>query len=407
MEGMMTISIAGNGYAACLVIDSIVNNTSSGGVRIAEEISPAEVAALAREMTLKYATYRLPRGGAKTGVSIPARVSRKEKDAILNDLGRKLGPIIRNGIYNPGMDMNCGPDDLRAVYAGAGIAIGGETDTSFFTALSVESALEAYYDELGLSGTLSVAVEGFGRVAGHLAARLPPERYRIAAISTLAGAVRSPNGFDLRVLAAKRNELGDEVVKQVSGEMFDKEELLMEAVDVLIPSSRTWMIHSKNVDAIEAKAIVPIANAPYGEGTIAHLNRKSILCLPGYVTNGGGVFGSSLYDVGFSVARVEELTRRWVQPAMSRLIGLSRRLGVPATELAEQAVEREISIREKAPPIRGRLAKAIARLKQYLPKAARRQKAEREFIESMASLAEDLKSAATLIESRANRAGNR
>jgi glutamate dehydrogenase (NAD(P)+) len=392
---MMTISIVGDGYTACLKIDSIVDNTSSGGVRIAEEVSHEEVAALAREMTLKYALYRLPRGGAKTGVSIPGQVSRKEKTRILNELGRKLGPIIRTGVYYPGMDMNCGPDDLRAIYAGAGLPVGRMTDTSYFTAMSVESALKAWYDELGRQGAVTVAVEGFGRVAGHLAARLPSDRYKIVAISTLSGAIRNRDGFNLRFLAAKRNEVGDDVVKHVPGEAIANEDLFAEPVDILIPSSRTWVIHHGNMEAIRAKVIVPIANAPYGEGAIGRLHQKGVLCLPGYVTNAGGVFGSSFHDMGLDVPAVERITNRYAQPVMRLLVNLSRRSGVSPTELAERAAARELDARNRAPAAHGKLTSVRRRLKRYLPVTVGRHLAQRKFVESLAALGRDLEIAAS------------
>lgn len=403
---MMTISVCGEGYSAHLVIDSIVNGTSSGGVRIAEEVSPEEIAALAREMTLKYATYRLPRGGAKMGVSIPAPVSREEKTRILRELGWKLRPIIKTGVYNPGMDMNCGPDDLRALYAGAGTLMKDVTDTSCFTAISVECALEACYEELGCRGALSVAVEGFGRVAGHLAARLPPTRYRIVAVSTLSGAIRNHDGFDLRLLSAKRDEVGDDVVKYLPGEAIDKEELFRESVDILIPSSRTWAINEKNVDGIAAKAIVPIANAPYAPNTLACLHRKGVLCLPGYVTNAGGVFGSSLYDLGLDVAEVERITKCCVQPVLRQLINLSRTAGIPPAELAERAALKELEARNRGASGQDWRARVARRLKRYLPRAARKSLAKRRFVESLNALGRDLECAALAADSEAPQAAN-
>jgi len=126
-----------DGSAFYLVINSLRCGTSSGGLRIAEDIDHEEVSTLAREMTLKFSFIGLPRGGAKSGLRIPSGTDASGKKSILQEVGRRLGAIIRAGIYYPGMDMNCGPDDLRAFYQGAGIKLGRITDTSFFTALSV------------------------------------------------------------------------------------------------------------------------------------------------------------------------------------------------------------------------------------------------------------------------------
>ncbi len=401
----MTVSIAGEGYRAYLVIDSIVNNTSSGGVRIGESIPLEEVAALAREMTFKSTSYRLNRGGAKMGVSIPSCTTREGKTRILRDLGWKLGAIIKTGVYNPGMDMNCGADDLRAIYLGAGVPVGAITDSSYFTALSVESGLEACYDEWGCHGPVSLAIEGFGRVAGHLAARLKSAKYKIVAVSTLSGAIRNRNGFDLKMLSAKRNETGDEVVKHLAGEVIEKEQLFTEPVDILIPSSRTWVINPQNVGGIRAKAVVPIANAPYADGTIASLHARGVFCLPGYITNAGGVFGSSLYDTGLNVAEVERMTNRFVQPVIRRLLSVSRELGVAPTELAERAVVKELDARSRANIAQGKLARVLRRLKRYLPRAVRKQLARRKFVASLSALERDLDCVARASDCATDRSG--
>jgi glutamate dehydrogenase (NAD(P)+) len=394
MNGMMTISILGQTYKAHLVIDSIVNNASSGGVRIAEDLSLEEVAALAREMSLKYATFRLPRGGAKTGISIANRVPPEEKACILREIGWRLGPIIRTGVYSPGMDMNCGADDLRAIYAGAGIAIGKVTDTSFFTALSVENALEAWREELAFKGPVSVAIEGFGRVAGHLAARLPVDKYRIVAISTMRGAIRNRDGFDAALLSAKRNGLGDEVVNHVDGQPIDAKEVFTEPADVLLPSARTWVIDKETAGVIAAKAVVPIANAPYGDGAIARLHDRRIVSMPAHITNCGGVVASSLYDRGVDAGEVEMMMKRYFQPVVRQLLKLSKTLGVSPTELAERVGNKELDARRQRPLVQGRLARAGRRLQRYLPAFARRRIARRSFVENLTALGNDLESAA-------------
>src|ERR1039457_44521 len=158
----ISIDLAGGTAAAYVVIDTATNGTSSGGVRIAEDISQQEIRALSREMTLKFSFIGLPRGGAKSGVMMPAGTTVEQKRAILYEFGRRLAPIIEKGVYYPGMDMNCGPDDLRAIYAGAGFPLGAITDTSYFTAISIFNAIEAVRQGCASDRPLTVAIEGFG-----------------------------------------------------------------------------------------------------------------------------------------------------------------------------------------------------------------------------------------------------
>ena len=384
------ISVSGNDYEAFLAIDSITNETSSGGVRISDDIRLEEICTLAREMTYKYSLFRLPRGGAKMGIRLSDELAADERERALREIGHKLGPIIRQGIYYPGMDMNCGPAELRAIYAGAGFDIGEPTDTSLFTALGVENAIEACYEQSGATGVLTIAIEGFGRVAGHLAQRLAPERYRIVALSTLCGAVKNSNGFEGRELAAQRGKAGDRVVQRIDGEQMPIKDVLIESVDVLLPSTRTWVITPAVADRIQAKTIIPIANAPYAEGVAARLHERGVLCLPGYLVNGGGVFGSTMFDLGMSEAEVERTTRDAYRPMVGRLVQRAESLGVSPVEVAEALATQELEARNKRRPSSGRLVKLVQMAARRLPKRFHAKKARRQFIENMASLTREL-----------------
>ncbi|MHC4180921.1 MAG: Rossmann-fold NAD(P)-binding domain-containing protein, partial [Planctomycetota bacterium] len=311
------------------------------------------------------------------------------------EIGWRLGPIIRTGVYNPGMDMNCGPDELRAIYAGAGLTIGKVTDTSFFTALSVENSIYACGEELGAKHRISIAISGFGRVAGHLAGRLPPKEYRIVAISTLSGAIRNRNGFDSRLLVEKRNELGDDVVKDLQGEKIDREEVLTEPVDILIPSSRTWVVTAALAENVKARMVVPIANVPYEDRAVARLHGKGVVCLPGCISNAGGVFGSSLYDTGVGTADIAMLVKTHYQPVVKELVRQSRALKLPPTEVAELLAAKELRSRKGRAENLSTAAKILKRLRRRVPRAVRVRAARGNFVQNMRSIVRDLENLAT------------
>ena len=389
-NAMMTISLKGNGYQAYLVVDSALRNTSSGGVRIAPDITLAEVTTLAREMSLKYALFRLPRGGAKTGIALETGMTHSERQSALLDVGRKLGPIIRLGLYSPGMDLNCGPEELKTIYRGAGIQIGPPTDTSYFTALSVANAVEACYEESGDTRPWTIAVEGFGRVAGHLAEQLSPDKYRIVALSTLAGAVRNEGGFDAKLLASERARVGDDFVTHLGGEPIELSQLFLEPVDLLLPSTRTWAITSSIAHDMRARTIVPIANAPYEEGVVQYLHSQGTLCLPGYVSNAGGVFASSLYDSGLSRMQVELLVARHYRPVVRLLLNRSRTANLPPPDIAEGIANRELEARASGNGSK-RLASKIARKFEHrLPRSLRARSARNRFVVTMAARLKEL-----------------
>lgn len=337
----MTVQVAGRRFEGFLVVDSIVDDTSSGGVRICADLRVDEIRTLAREMTLKYSLFGLPRGGAKAGVRLDTALPRPDRLQALQEFGSKLGPIVRSGLYYPGMDMNCGPEELRAIYRGAGIVLGGVTDTSSFTALGVFQALEACAAFLGGQAPVTLAIEGFGSVARHLALRLPP-RYRIVGVATVAGAVLNEAGFAAVRLAAAREQYGDAFVSSLEGDTVSPGELLAAGVDILVPAARTGSLTTATARSVRARAVLPIANAPYADGAVAVLHERGIVCLPGYVVNMGGVFASSLYDQGVSVAAIESLFAGPYRSFVGALLETARLRRVPATELAASLAARRL-----------------------------------------------------------------
>jgi glutamate dehydrogenase (NAD(P)+) len=212
--------------------------------------------------------------------------------------------------------MNCGPTDLQAIYAGAGIPIGRPTDTSLFTAIGASNALLGCVEALGWQIPATVAIDGFGSVGGHLARILPPSHFRITAISTIEGAISNPAGFSHEQLHQRQAEFGDGIVRHLEGTSISNAELLTISADFLVPSARTRTITETVARGIRARAVVPVANAPYRNGAALALHARGVICLPGYLCNAGGVFGSSMADSGIAVGDVE----RFFESSYRRMI---------------------------------------------------------------------------------------
>lgn len=366
MNPFFCISFTGiNGLQGHVVVDSLVNGTSSGGVRIVSDLGIEEVRMLAAEMTLKYAYCGLPRGGAKCGIRMPSDLSREQRFAALEDVGRRLKAFIDAGIYYPGMDMNCGPEEFKAIYRGAGFVIGRMTDTSVYTAVFVAEAVKATAEILfeRHKKPLTVAVEGFGKVASHLAGLLDPEHFRIVALSTVSGAVHDPNGFSPDLLREFRSVHGDALVEHLPGQRLDsREDVLFLPVDILVPAARVGSIHEGNVERVVARSVVPAANAPCTSEALEGLQRKKIPVLPGFVCNAGGVLGSSLLDRGVPHPRVQSLAAGPYRQAVSALLRRSLELGEQPTELARRIADEMIRFRGERPvPKAGRLLPILAR----------------------------------------------
>lgn len=335
---LMTISVdddKGNAFAY-VVIDSIVNDTSSGGVRIVEDLSLDEIKILAREMTLKYSFIGLPRGGTKSGIKLPITATGVERKRVLHDFGRRIARLMQAGIYYPGMDMNCTPEDLRQIYHGAGLSIGSVTNTSFFTGLSVASSVRACVELDGVRDKVySVAIEGFGNVGRYLAEQLPEDRFSIVAVSTVKGAVCNDTGLSVEELIRAKDKHGDDFVNHFhGGRPIERYELFSQEVDALVPCARTHSIRQDNIQGMKARFIVPASNAPYAEGVTGTLYAKGITCLPGFVCNSGGVFGSSLSDSGVKLRDIVSVCNGPFRSVVEQLVETSRTESLSPVDLA-------------------------------------------------------------------------
>jgi len=343
-----------------LVVDTTVDDRSHGGLRVAEDLTLREVSALAREMTLKFSFSGRRSGGAKSGLRIPPGTSVDEKRRLLGEFGRHLGPVVRRGLYQPGADINCGPEDLRAFYAGAGLGHGSSTDTAFFTAVFAFDALEACRESLGAARRpLRVGVEGFGAAAAWLAQRMAPEHYAVTALSTIGGAVVNERGFSLGALAEARRRFGDELLVHVDGERGGREAVFDAPVDVFIPSARTWSLTAERAKRLSARWVVPLANAPYDADSVRRLEERGIACLPGYVVNCGGVFGSDLFDGGVPLRDVEHLSAHRFRPVVRALLEARSRTGVSAVEIAEEVALQRLAARQAGTVRRSGLARRV------------------------------------------------
>jgi glutamate dehydrogenase/leucine dehydrogenase len=330
-------------------------------------------------MTLKYALFGLPRGGAKAGIRLNGGLSSDERRAALMGFGRQLGPLIRAGLYSPGMDMNCGPEDLRTLYQGAGLQIGKPTDTSLYTAVSAANAIQGCADALRPDEPIRISIEGFGSVCRHLITMLPPRRFRIVAISTVVGAIANPErGFSFEDLARARDRYGDALVRNLEGGPIPPEELHRFPVDFFVPSARTGSIAFEPAASYPLLAIIPVANAPYQPGAARALHESGIVVLPGYLCNAGGVVGSTLADQGVPPTQVHRLFAARFRPLIRAIVTTCARRGLSPVEAVEGFASELARERDRVIP-RSLARRIHDRAGRRLPRAVRRRTARRRF----------------------------
>ena len=89
-------------FQAFVVIDSLLGGRSAGGIRMTCDVSEAEVAQLARNMTLKYGFANVYYGGAKSGICVKQPPSSERRREILQTFGEKFAEVIQPQMYQPG-----------------------------------------------------------------------------------------------------------------------------------------------------------------------------------------------------------------------------------------------------------------------------------------------------------------
>ncbi|MBZ0156692.1 MAG: hypothetical protein K8I29_10860 [Alphaproteobacteria bacterium] len=332
------------GALGCLVIDRTVGtNPCGGGIRLAPGLSVAEIAQLARVMTLKFGFLNFPHGGAKAGITVADSLVQSHRKSIMAAFGRSLGILVKRNIYFFGEDMGTTLDDINAMQEAIGNTphASGDEGTGY-TALTVFETIRqgALYRGAGFSSS-TVAIEGFGKVGSELALMLERAGATIIAVSTADGALYHPAGLDVSRLHILRREHGSELVFHYpDAQRIGQHELLHLPVEILVPCARTWSIHAGNAGSIEARMIVPAANAPLTPEAERTLLRRGVLCLPDFVANCGAVLSSRMSSLGFGAGAIRRIVEGVFAEKVALLLRTAEERGIPPLELARDVAWR-------------------------------------------------------------------
>lgn len=374
---------AGRTIAAWVAIDSLVGGSSSGGVRIREDVTPEELRILASLMTLKYGFLGIPQGGAKGGLSFDPAVSLEIRRRILLRFGLEIAPLLRNRTFIPGPDMGTGPEDIRIILEGAArtpprIRISAE-GSGRHTGSSVFAGAATALEERGLRIRESrVAVEGFGKVGVATALLFHRHGARVIAVSTKEGALFREKGLPVPELVETAGRRGPSFVLNFpEAERIGTEDLLALETDVLCPCALSHSIHAGNSARVRAGIISSGANAPLTPEALAALESLGSLVLPDFITNSGGVLGVFLEIAGFGTADVDVLIPKLLVPRIRELIRVgSIRGGSLHVTAARAALDRFARFKEEAEgtSARSRFLRhsSVRRIRRMMPRGVAR-----------------------------------
>ncbi|MFX1358153.1 MAG: hypothetical protein ACFFA8_12845, partial [Promethearchaeota archaeon] len=173
-----------------------------------------------------------------------------------------------------------------------------------FTGYGVVNCLDVIYNnrekltsiQRDTSKKPNILLEGFGKVGTSIAMSLDELGFKLTGVSTINGAIFDEDGLDIKNLIELKLKYGDNLINHYESKdlvHIEKEKLFELSsdyrTDFIIPGARPDVINKKNIDKLEAIAIVPAANIPYESGITNTLKEKNIIAFPDFITNAGEV----------------------------------------------------------------------------------------------------------------------
>lgn len=337
-----------------VVVDEVSLGPAIGGLRMNSTVTVAEVARLARAMTLKSAAALLPHGGAKAGIRTPGELDAQTRERVLRAFARGIRDLRD---YVPGPDMGTDEtamawiDDEIGRAVGLPALLGGipldEIGATGYGLAVCADALESA-GRLSLAGA-RVAIQGFGAVGRHAARFLVERGAVVVAVSDRSAAVYDPGGLDIAGLAEFNAH--HPLVEWAPGKVLDRDDLLALDCDMLVPAAQPDVITEANAAQVQAAVILPGANIAVTAGAEAQLHERGILCVPDFVANAGGVICAAVEYRGGSradaFAAIDERIRANTAELIDVTAGGREPLRPAAETMARARLERAQSYRRR------------------------------------------------------------
>ena len=285
------------------------HNTSrgpgKGGVRFHQDVTLAEVMALAAWMSIKNAAVNVPYGGAKGGIRVdPNTLSLAELERVTRRYTSEIGLIIGPSKDIPAPDVNTNErvmawmmdtysmnvgETATGVVTGKPIALGGSLGRREATGRGVAIVCTEAARRIGLElQGARVAVQGFGNVGSVSAKLLAQAGARIVAVQDHGGTVFCGGGIDVAALSAHVAAHGS-VAGFEAAEAWPNDSFWDVECEILVPAALERQITEANAHRIRARMVIEGANGPTTPAADDILNERGVLLVPDVIANAGGV----------------------------------------------------------------------------------------------------------------------
>jgi glutamate dehydrogenase/leucine dehydrogenase len=307
---------------------------------MATDVTVDEVARLARAMTLKSATARLPHGGAKAGIVADPSMPEREKEAVIRWFAQAIRDLHS---FIPGPDIGTDESCMAWIHdeigrsVGLPAALGGipldELGATGY-GLAVAADAVAAAGLLGLQGA-RVAIQGFGAVGTHTARFLAERGASVVAVSDIGGAIGDPTGLPVDELIAWKRA-GGQVAEFAGGALLDRDSVIASDCEILVPAARPDVVTEANAHDVKAMLVLEGANIPVTREAEAILHDRGVLCLPDWIVNAGGVICASAEYAGEGRAQAFERIAHTIRENTRLVIERSQQESVLPRLAAEQ-----------------------------------------------------------------------
>ena len=310
-----------------------IHNTNlgpaTGGTRYwryaGDEEALADALRLSRAMTYKCALAGVPFGGGKSVIMADPR--RPKNAAFLRAYARKVD--VLNGLYTTGEDVGISDSDVHVMAKESRFINGarGAGDLAPWAARGVfygmQAALKARYGTDDMFGR-TIAVKGLGKL-GFFLCKL---------INDAGGNLIGADVSDSALRAARRAFPKMKIVRPT--------EIHKQEVDIYSPCALGNEFGAPTVAQLKCAIVCGGANnqlVTREDG--ARLHKRSILYVPDYLANAGGLINvvGEFHKGGYSRAWVEKKTKD-IRSTAAKVIALSQKTRKSTSEVADELAER-------------------------------------------------------------------
>ena len=366
------------GARGWFVIDRLINDMCSGGIRMRKGLTASEVEALARTMSHKMAVLDIPYGGAKAGIDWDSAST--DAQGVLARFIEAIRPFVAER-YATGADLGTRENDIVAACQLAGLthplqagfkAEGATALARVQHALALtsegvpiteliagygvaECTLEAC-DFLGLEiRGARVALQGFGNVGGAAARYLHRAGARVVVVADIDGAAVDQAGLDIPRLLSSRDRFGrfDRGSLGPGAQLLPEQAWLQQPVEIIIPAAIGGAVRPENQALIAARLLVEAANNPVTGAAEEQLEKRGVTILPDFVANAAAAFlfcGLLEKRLQPSIDSIFSVTSRQLRTITRELLQRSATEGVSSRRAAEEIAEKRLRRRPRPQP---------------------------------------------------------